>query len=431
MSGSCSNATSSRKETTSRRLASLQRDLHDCGFDIFVPFHPPWYNDFLDRDDEHFQHLLRLPAAAEEEDAEAFLIGNTKHLWPFFKVWLREQQQQHDSQEQQQQQQVQVENTSSLMAFRENDEPSPSSPSSSSSCPRRRLTYQQQHPLDSYCQECIEKCVQTYFVHPQSKDHAGSKDEKQSSRDDEDDKSSSSYRIYWSSTFAPDQMVSMQHVSMVSGFAYFDPLTNLCVHPVYGTWHAYRAVVVVVTTTTTRCIYESAAASTNSMDRPMIRPVPLPPPPPPRVPCLLSAAEQECAIVALARAIDLCTRNSCNTASADMTSICSINNSSASRKKSCFDILLHGQNKNVHRQVDEGCNLDNGKNTTSSSRMEQRHDGGDDDDNFLSICQAWIDLRDCVQTGKEQYRYDYDQLMYHFTKDQRYLLDSSLERSSK
>ena len=218
---------------------------------------------------------------------------------------------------------------------------------------------------------------------------------------------------------------------MVSGFAYFDPLTNLCVHPVYGTWHAYRAVVVVVTTTPTRCIYESAAASTNSIDRPMIIPVPLLPPPPPRVPCLLSATEQECARVALARAIDLCTRNSCNTISADMTSICSINNSSASRKKSCFEILLHGQNKNVHRQVDEGCNLDNGKNTISSSRMEQRHDGSDDDDNFLSICQAWIDLRDCVQTGKEQYRYDYDQLMYHFTKDQRFLLDSSLESSSK
>lgn len=39
-------------------------------------------------------------------------------------------------------------------------------------------------------------------------------------------------------------MVCMQRVASVSGFAMFDKTSNLSIHPVYGPWLSYRAVVV-------------------------------------------------------------------------------------------------------------------------------------------------------------------------------------------
>jgi hypothetical protein len=450
MSGGSSSNTSRNAAT---RLALLQRDLHDCGFDIVVPFHPQWYNDCLDAD-ERFQHLLRLPSnsnsntAEEEEEVEAFLIGNTKHLWSFFKAWwLREQQQnvEDDSQQQQPQQQQrekphlqqQEPSKTPLVASspQENDASSPLSP------PRSRK--KNQHPLDSYCQECIEQCVEKHF-HQQTLQQPRRQLNSNGIRCKDDDigknaecneqctssSSSLSYRIYWSCTFAPDQMVSMQHVAMVSGFAYFDPWTNLCVHPVYGTWHAYRAVAVVLQSKSTpsRCIQENDIRNNANSGANLKRRVP--PPPPPRVPCLLSTAEQECARVALARAIGLCTSTSIINSSAD--SMNSSRSGNTAKKKACFDLLLHGQQdkkkKKVHKndvkqQDDGGCTGVKSPNGTNKIQRHDDDDKNDDNDYFLSICQAWIDLRDCVQTGKEQYRYDSDQLMYHFTKDKRYLRD--------
>jgi hypothetical protein len=40
---------------------------------------------------------------------------------------------------------------------------------------------------------------------------------------------------------------------------------------------------------------------------------------------------------------------------------------------------------------------------------------------MLTVCEAWIAMRDCIETGKAQYRYDSEQLLYHYTKDKKYL----------
>mmetsp|Transcript_70 Transcript_70/g.136 ORF Transcript_70/g.136 Transcript_70/m.136 type:complete len:258 (+) Transcript_70:194-967(+) len=51
----------------------------------------------------------------------------------------------------------------------------------------------------------------------------------------------------------------------------------------------------------------------------------------------------------------------------------------------------------------------------------QLHGGSNKDPDMLTVCEAWIAMRDCIETGKAQYRYDSDQLLYHYTKDKKYL----------
>ena len=80
-------------------------------------------------------------------------------------------------------------------------------------------------------------------------------------------------------------------------------------------------------------------------------------------------------------------------------------------KKKLFTLMLDGIHENAGN-ADHNIEVDNNDN---SQQQQQQH-------NFLSMSQAWIDLRDCVRIGKDEYRYEYDQLMYHVTKDQRYLL---------
>lgn len=250
--------------STDDTLSQLERDLYSCGFDIFHPFQPRWYNDSLERDNLQQQQLMRLP-----ETGRAYLIGNTKHLWPPFKAWYLLQ------------------------------------PPSI------------QDPLDSYCRKFIEQCIAKHYQ-------------------------SSCFTLFWSSKTQPDKLVSMQRVAMESGFAYHDPATQLVIHPVYGAWHSYRAAVV---------IHDNAVQYVA---------------PPPPVPCLLTQQEVEYAREAMKRALEV----------SDNKNLC---------------VQLHG---------------------------------GKNDPDMESVCKAWIAMRDCVERGKAEYRFEEDQLMYHYTKDVKYLKDS-------
>ena len=62
---------------------SFRDDLTACGFDICQKFHPAWYNDLITKEGID---LTPLP-----EGEVAFLIGNTKAMWPKFISWLRRQ----------------------------------------------------------------------------------------------------------------------------------------------------------------------------------------------------------------------------------------------------------------------------------------------------------------------------------------------------
>ena len=175
-----------------------------------------------------------------------------------------------------------------------------------------------QDPLDTYCRECIESCLRKHYA-------------------------PSCFSIYWSAKTHPNQLISMQRVSMESGLAYHDPTTQLVVHPMYGTWHSYRAVVI---------LKDDSAPQVS---------------PPRAVPCLLTPNEKERAKVAMKRALAV---------------------------------------------------------SNTSNLCVQLHGGGDDADNMMTVCQAWIEMRDCIERGKSEYRFDEDQLMYHYTKDIKFLNSS-------
>lgn len=141
---------------------ALASSLRDHGFDICHPFHSHWYNHHIENEG---LPLVKIPSG------QSLLIGNTKHLWPIFLRWLRQ-----------------------------NSDPLPSD------------------PLERYCTETISTLVMNIF-------------------------SSVKHDIFWSHQ-SSTPLVSMQRVAHVSGLAFMEPTTKLSIHPLYGTWLAFRAVVV-------------------------------------------------------------------------------------------------------------------------------------------------------------------------------------------
>lgn len=90
-----------------------------------------------------------------------------------------------------------------------------------------------------------------------------------------------------------ERLVSMQRAAVASGLCYHDSETQLAIHPTFGAWHAYRAVLVLSTAALADALAPSA---------------------PSRLPCLLSVAEKAKAHAAMAAALhasdeaNLCTQ---------------------------------------------------------------------------------------------------------------------------
>ena len=172
-------------------VAAFVQD-HNAGFDICHFFDPVWYNRRLD--DEGLLDLVRLPTCSSSTTTNnstlTVLVGNTKHLWPLFLQWCRSKQQQQEEEQQ---------------------------------LPT--------NPLNTYCQEQIQRIVAKHFTAKQACINTSNNDNN---------------RIFWSNSLHRDTLISMQRVAAVSGLAYLDTEgTLLSVHPVFGPWLSYRAVVVV------------------------------------------------------------------------------------------------------------------------------------------------------------------------------------------
>ena len=165
---------SAASEEFRKKLAAIL-SLH--GFDICHLFHTQWYNQLLDND-QRLASLVRLPVTGN-----AFLIGNTKRLWPCFLTWLKQQQLQ---------------------------QPDGGIPP---------------NPLDTYVSQQITTIIRQHVV----------------GDDDDDD----AVDIFWDHEWDKDKLVSMSRVASVSGLCYLHPSALLCIHPTYGAWFSLRAVVVV------------------------------------------------------------------------------------------------------------------------------------------------------------------------------------------
>ena len=155
------------------------RQLAQQGIDIVHALDARWYNAHLE---EHGlqPHLKPLPDFGRRDGALAFLLANSRALWPCFLDWLKAQ-------------------------------PEPEHIAD---------------PLDRYTESVIRGAVAKLTT------------------TQGDEGSAPAHDIFWSWEKG-DRLVSMQRVAVASALCYHDGETQLAIHPTYGAWVAFRAVVVI------------------------------------------------------------------------------------------------------------------------------------------------------------------------------------------
>jgi hypothetical protein len=161
-------------------------------------------------------------------------------------------------------------------------------------------------------------------------------------------------------------LVSMMRVATTTGEYWQDAdATRLCVHPTYGTWTAFRAVVVFGT----------------SRRGGSIPPSPPPPPPPPHQRPVVSIEEIGIAKLAFEYALDASSSNDGSRGGGYGTTV-------GKPWAELRDYLRHGS-------------------TWTGISWEKVPDA----------MKPWIRLRDCISVGRERWKYDDAQLLYHYTRD--------------
>ena len=165
-------------------------------------------------------------------------------------------------------------------------------------------------------------------------------------------------------------LVSMQRVAKITGKYWHDEeSTKLCVHRVYGTWTAFRAVVV----------FEKTISSTPTFDTDnYLHSTYVPQPPAPQLcHCLVSNEEVEKAKAIMENAIKM----SCSSGGG-----------------------YGGQSNKTWSELREFLN-----GRVMCSRLDW--------ENLPDDVKQWITLRDCFSVGRKDWKYDDAQILYHYTKD--------------
>ena len=315
----------------------LIRDaLFEAGFDIFHgPFSPSLYNDLLESEGLVEKGLLsKLPeeiltATAEETTArkkvDAYLIGNTRHLWPIFLRWLC-------SENESKRQERASDNGNGEKILEGN------------------FTLRIEDPLDTYEQIAIKDAVERVL-------------------------NNESIRLYWSSDYDPSRMVSMARISYCTGFSYLDAYTHLSVHPTFGTWHSYRAVLLIPKEESTVSLATSIKVLTNP----------------------LSAMERMAANEAFDKALAISTGKGDEVHDDSSAHLCEKDTAKISEELG----------KGIYKNNDEQTNIE--------------------DDRKTRVARAWIQLREAISIGREKHRFDDNQLWYHYTKDPIYLFQGMVD----
>ncbi len=340
--------------TYSVMIRALQGKCAQEGFDLCDPIHTQWYNDLIE-DEGHvdkgtLKKISAPPTICERThgDAEmiqynACLIGNSKFLWPKFISWLSSQ----------------YENKSMNKDHGE---------SSNNDAMNQLLN---ENPFDTFVTSTLSEIFRSFFS-----DRIEGGDEIASKL--------ASYEFYWSNgvhynvalngssatdnsernqtgdyhCFAGDKpssfLLSMQRAAKVTGnFWHDDEGTKLCVHPKFGTWTAFRAVVVF------HKIQEPSDIEN------------VIPEPPSLCLCPVAAGEIQKAKEIMEYALKISGGSSGYSDSSD--SLC----------------------KYLHNSVSSGS----------------------DWSKVSPTMRPWIQLRDSISVGRDDYKYCDDQILYHYTKD--------------
>jgi len=183
--------------------AALTAELQKSGFDVVAPLRAGWYNDYirelgLSTDSTAYlqasgeRHasgeeapfaLAPLPDFGRSGDALAILVGNSRAMWPAFLRWLKAQK----------------------------------DPDALSD------------PVDTFAAEAICGAVGRFAA--ASAAAAGRK-------------AAVAHDSFWASDMTPARLVDMNRAARVAGVCYFSDAMFLSVHPTFGAWVAFRAVVV-------------------------------------------------------------------------------------------------------------------------------------------------------------------------------------------
>jgi hypothetical protein len=305
----------------------------------------------------------------------AVLIGNTKTIWPSFIDWLAMK-----VEEKKRQHMDDIKSSSSSIS-RDDDG---SDIMSSHEMAIEDVIHS--NPFDTYCEESLSRSLQELLYH--SEDAS---------------KSITSYDLFWSNgkrqkftisnnnghhqlnNVSPNEvyhcyndtqdsfLVSMQRIASVTGQYWHDEAnTKLCVHPLYGTWTAFRPLVVFETTEN---LDNSDERSSGNRSTPLSVPTPLP--------CPVSKEEMGEATKIFDYALEM-----------NMTDSGSDNNNIGSygtqSNKSWAQLCTF-----LHNQVCQGS----------------------DWDEVPESMKPWIELRNIISVGRDDWKYDEAQLLYHYTKD--------------
>ena len=186
--------------------ATLAAELRADGLDVIAPLRVSWYNDYLrelglSTDSTKYLEasgeahasgeaapfaIAPLPDYGRSGNALAFLIGNSRALWPSLLSWMARQ----------------------------------SEPSAV------------KDPVDTYAGEVVRRSLDRYVAAVATAAGAAPHP-------------LPAYDVFWAHDMSPARLVDMNRASRVSGMCYFSDEMFLSVHPTFGSWVAFRAVVVV------------------------------------------------------------------------------------------------------------------------------------------------------------------------------------------
>lgn len=368
-------------------LRSIQQKLKTSGFDLCHPIHTAWYNQMIQNEglvESGILQLLPEPSpsirvqrddAAASGDAlqssssfsyNAVLIGNTKVVWSSFIDWLAMKVEEKKRQQE-----------SIIVSGGGNNATTTTTHHHYDAAVKDVI---HSNPFDTYCEESLSNSLQELC-----------------SRDDK----VASYELFWSngkrqkfSTNSQQEhntmpnnnndtkhqhhcydnnqqdsfLVSMQRIASASGQYWHDEEnTKLCVHPVHGTWMAFRALV----------IFELESSCLNHDGNDSAVPLPTP------CPCPLSEDEMKEAKRIFDYALELNTSNSQQG-----------NNTARS----------YGTQSN--KTWEELCTF-----------LHHQVCKGSDWDEVPESMKPWIELRNSIDVGRSDWKYDEAQLLYHYTKD--------------
>lgn len=344
-------------------IKSLRKECTEKGFDLCDPFHTKWYNDLIEKEGHVAKGTLnKIPESLtllEEEDGNcnssynAVLIGNSKTIWPKFISWLSLQYKKK---------------------LTETDD-----------CDKEDVMNRmlEDNPFDRFVIESMSQalyaCCSRESESQTDSDSRldfyevfwsnGRRDKVEMKNTNTETESTSAfknkqhYHCFVSDDKCDDArhqsfLVSMQRVAKVTGKFWHDEMgTKLCVHPRFGTWKAFRAVVV---------FHKTQKSSRHNS-------IPVPDAPP------------------------LCT--------------CPVSPEEIDKAKGVMEYALKvssprgedGKNKQTYGGL--------------CAYLHNSVTSGSDWSKVSPAMRPWIQLRDCITVGQKDYKYCDNQILYHYTKD--------------